>query len=184
MEIRTSVTEYVDNKIRALRAQHITSSTNTIETPSTTPTNTVSTPGGYQNVSVMRANTMKFLPNFFKQGQLTKIFLCFPDPHFKARKHKARIVSATLASEYAYVMRQGTGIVYTITDVEDLHLWMVGHFEGHPSFERVGEEEQEADECVKTMRTETEEGKKVERNSGQKFVACFRRRVDPPWPGE
>jgi len=60
----------------------------------------------------------------------------------------------------------------------------VGHFEAHPSFERVGEEEQEADECVKTMRTETEEGKKVERNSGQKFVACFRRRVDPLWPGE
>jgi tRNA (guanine-N7-)-methyltransferase len=123
---------------------------------------------------------MKFLPNFFKKHQLSKVFLCFPDPHFKARKHKARIVSTTLNSEYAYVVRPG-GIIYTITDVEDLHNWMVQHFNAHPSFERVGEEEQEADECVKTMRVETEEGKKVERNKGQKFVALFRRLEDPAW---
>src|SRR4051812_35288684 len=162
MEIRTSVTEYVQEKVRALRAQN--ASTN-----------------GFQNVSCIRANTMKFLPNFFDKHQLSKIFLCFPDPHFKQRKHKARIVSYTLNSEYAYVMRPG-GIVYTITDVEDLHNWMVEHFEKHPSFERVGEEEQEADECVKVMRIETEEGKKVERNKGLKFVACFRRFENPPWP--
>ncbi|KAH7114303.1 putative methyltransferase-domain-containing protein [Dendryphion nanum] len=162
MEIRISVTEYVQDKVRALRAQNV--STN-----------------GYQNVSCIRANTMKFLPNFFNKSQLSKIFLCFPDPHFKQRKHKARIVSYTLNSEYAYVLKPG-GIVYTITDVEDLHNWMVGHFENHPSFERVGEEEQENDECVKIMRTETEEGKKVERNKGIKYVACFKRLEDPPWP--
>lgn len=162
MEIRISVTEYVQDKIRALRAQNSSTS-------------------DFQNVSCIRANAMKFLPNFFNKSQLSKIFLCFPDPHFKQRKHKARIVSYTLNSEYAYVLKPG-GIVYTITDVEDLHNWMVGHFEKHPSFERVGEEEQESDECVKVMRTETEEGKKVERNSGLKFVACFRRLEDPPWP--
>lgn len=128
----------------------------------------------------MRANTMKFLPNFFRRAQLNKIFICFPDPHFKARKHKARIVSMTLNSEYAYTLRPG-GIVYTITDVEALHEWMVEHLEAHPLFERIGEEEQEADECVKVMRTETEEGKKVERNKGKKFVALFRRLEDPLW---
>ncbi|KAF2833473.1 putative methyltransferase [Ophiobolus disseminans] len=170
MEIRTSVTEYVQEKTRALRAQN--ASTN-----------------GYQNVSCIRANTMKFLPNFFHKSQLSRIFLCFPDPHFKQRKHKARIVSYTLNSEYAYVLRPG-GIVYTITDVQDLHEWMKEHFEKHPSFERVekvfeeGEGEGGAgmDECVRVMRTETEEGKKVERNKGLKFVACFRRVEDPAWP--
>ncbi|RYP72928.1 hypothetical protein DL769_004328 [Monosporascus sp. CRB-8-3] len=123
---------------------------------------------------------MKFLPNFFRKGQLSKVFICFPDPHFKHRKHKARIVSTTLNSEYAYVLRPG-GIVYTITDVEDLHNWMVQHFEAHPLFERVPVEEQEADPSVSIMRTETEEGKKVERNKGQKFVALFRRLEDPAW---
>ncbi len=123
---------------------------------------------------------MKFLPNLFHKSQLSKIFLCFPDPHFKARKHKARIVSATLNSEYAYVLRPG-GVVYTITDVEDLHTWMVGHFDAHKSFVRLTAEECEMDEWVGLMRRETEEGKKVERNGGLKFVACWRRVEDPPW---
>lgn len=75
------------------------------------------------------------------------------------------------------------GKIYTITDVEDLHLWMVEHLAAHPSFERVGEEEVEGDEVmVGTMRTETEEGKKVTRNEGGKFVAVFRRVEDPSWP--
>ncbi|PBP20692.1 hypothetical protein BUE80_DR008561 [Diplocarpon rosae] len=155
----TLILEYVQERIKALRAQHPDDAS-------------------YQNAACIRANTMKFLPNFFKKHQLSKIFLCFPDPHFKARKHKARIVSTTLNSEYAYVVRPG-GIIYTITDVEDLHKWMVQHFEAHLSFERVSEEEQEADPCVNIMRVETEEGKKVERNQGQKFVALFRRLGDP-----
>lgn len=163
LEIRSQVTQFVQDKIRALRNQS-------------------ESEGGraYQNIACLRANTMKFLPNFFKKAQLTKIFICFPDPHFKKRKHKARIVTVQLNSEYAHVMKPG-GIVYTITDVKDLHEWMVSHLESHPSFERVSEEEQEADECVKIMRVETEEGKKVERNNGQKFVALFRRLEDPSW---
>ena len=72
--------------------------------------------------------------------------------------------------------------MYTITDVRDLHEWMVQHFVAHPSFERVEEVEQEGDVGVKTMRMETEEGKKVERNQGEKFVACFRSVEDPDWP--
>lgn len=76
--------------------------------------------------------------------------------------------------------------MYTITDVEDLHLWMVKHFDEHGSFVRVdeGDMDDEQSKCVEVMRTETEEGKKVERNGGLKLVACFRRAGDPPWPGE
>ncbi|KAI1004060.1 tRNA (guanine-N(7)-)-methyltransferase [Podosphaera aphanis] len=161
MEIRSQVTEYVQERIRALRIR------NDVD-------------GGYQNAACVRANAMRFLPNFFKKHQLSKIFLCFPDPHFKARKHKARIVSATLCSEYAYVLRPG-GIIYTITDVEDLHTWMVDHLESHPAFARVAESEQEEDQCVQIMRVKTEEGMKVDRNAGPKYVALFKRLQDPPW---
>ncbi|KAI1662156.1 putative methyltransferase [Daldinia decipiens] len=161
MEIRSQVAEFVQDRIKALRAKDAEQKS-------------------YQNIACLRANTMKFLPNFFRKGQLSKLFICFPDPHFKQRKHKARIVSTTLNSEYAYALRPG-GIVYTITDVENLHEWMVQHFEAHPSFAKVPEEEQDADPCVAVMRTETEEGKKVERNKGQKFVALFRRMEDPQW---
>lgn len=183
MEIRAQVTEYVQERIRALRAQHLSPTPAAPSTTAPVPLPEADPSATYQNIACIRANTMKFLPNFFARGQLSKIFLCFPDPHFKARKHKARIVSWTLCSEYAFVLRPG-GIVYTITDVEDLHNWMKGHFENHASFEKLSKEEEESDVCVEVMRRETEEGKKVERNKGPKFVACFRRVSDPPWPGE
>lgn len=160
LEIRSHVAQFVQDKIQALREQN--------------------EGRAYQNAACLRANSMKFLPNFFKKGQLSKIFICFPDPHFKARKHKARIVSTTLNSEYAYALRPG-GIVYTITDVEALHLWMVEHLNAHPSFERISDEEANNDPCVDVMRRETEEGKKVERNKGLKFVALYRRLEDPAW---
>src|SRR5437762_6306849 len=181
MELRAQVLDYVVTRITALRSQHPASSS-------------ASSPGGYQNISALRTNTMKFVPNYFSRGQLTHLFICFPDPHFKARKHKARIVSASLNAEYAFVLRPG-GKLYTITDVEDLHRWMVAHFENNgvedgqgeeggisELWERVGDEELERDECVRVMKEETEEGKKVTRNGGNKYVAGWRRKEDPEWP--
>lgn len=155
MEIRTQVETYVHEKIRALR-------------------HTEQESGQYDNISVLRANAMKFLPNFFHKGQLKKMFFCFPDPHFKARKHKARIITPTLLAEYAFVLRPG-GILYTITDVLALHEWMKGHLDNHPLFQRLDKDEEEADVCVKEMTVQTEEGKKVERNKGDKYIACYRR---------
>ncbi|KAI8072411.1 guanine-N-7 methyltransferase [Gongronella butleri] len=159
MEIRTKVQEYVYERIKALRIQHKDA-------------------GSYQNVSIMRMNAMKFLPNFFEKAQLSKMFFLFPDPHFKQRKHKARIISPTLLAEYAYVLKTG-GILYTITDVKDLHLWMVKHLDNHPLFERIPDDECDKDPAVLHVRTATEEGKKVERNQGDKFLACYRRVEDP-----
>jgi tRNA (guanine-N7-)-methyltransferase len=179
LEIRTSVTQFVQDKVAALRKQH--QSTNPSDpTSSSSSSSRAAAAAPFQNVSCLRANTMKFLPNLFRKAQLASIFLCFPDPHFKTRKHKQRIVSTALAAEYAFVMRP-EGKIYTITDVEDLHLWMVEHLTAHPSFERVPEGEVEGDVCVAVMRTETEEGKKVERNGGTKYVAVFRRLKDPDW---
>lgn len=200
MELRLQVTEYVISRIHALRAQNadqVPSSTNT--NPSSTDTDMATPPppvthsttqsqGPYQNISCLRANTMKFLPNYFSRGQLSKVFLCFPDPHFKQRKHKARIVSAQLNAEYAYVTRPG-GLVYTITDVEELSGWMVKHFVGSEAgdaaelWERVdGQDWLKDDPCVRIMSQETEESKKVTRNGGSKFIAIFRRKEDPAWP--
>ncbi|KAH0833148.1 putative methyltransferase-domain-containing protein [Lanmaoa asiatica] len=168
MEIRVQVTQYVQDRITALRATsagpaHCTSST---------------TPAPYQNVSVVRANAMKFLPNFFSKHSLSALFFLFPDPHFKARKHKARIISPTLLAEYAYVLRPG-GIIYTITDVHDLHEWMKTHLEAFPLFESVTEHElrqQGHGPTLDAVHHSTEEGRKVERNGGEKWLACFRRK--------
>ena len=68
------------------------------------------------------------------------------------------------------------------SDVEELHGWIVRHFEdeevagqGRELWERVGEAEFEGDgemaKCVRVMREETEEGKKVERPWRKREVA-------------
>lgn len=190
MEIRSSVAEYVQNKIHALRRQQAclqTQSSSSAAPDHNPEAQSSETPvlGQYNNVSVLRANSMKFLPNFFSRSQLKAIYLCFPDPHFKHRKHKARIVSSTLNSEYAYVLRPN-GLIYTITDVQDLHEWMCAHFQEHELFERLEEANLSEEETVGwyVMHTETEEGKKVERHNGIKFAAVWRRKQDPVWDGE
>lgn len=214
MEIRTQVTQYVHDKIQALRLAHQRSREQGESSEGTSGSAAApapggasdaggtaedneeraqnerlvkeagNVPGGYQNISVIRSNAMKFLPNFFEQGQLTKIFFLFPDPHFKARKHKARIISPTLLAEYAYILRPG-GIVYTITDVKDLHEWMVRHLDAFPLFERIPDDDAslQSDPCVDAVTYSTEEGLKVERNAGNKYFAAFRRTADPA-PGE
>lgn len=66
------------------------------------------------------------------------MFFLYPDPHFKKAKYKWRIINKSLLAEYGYVLREG-GLVYTITDVKDLHEWIVQHFVDHPLFEKVSD---------------------------------------------
>jgi tRNA (guanine-N7-)-methyltransferase len=207
MEIRSRVTEYVRLRVLALRngvppepesayandpalaavgigsassgaaaaaADGSSSSSSSSSSAAAAPT---TGPRPFDNVSVIKTNAMKYLPAFFHKGQLTKLFFCFPDPHFKKSNHRRRIVSTPLLAEYAHVLRPG-GRLYTISDVRDLHNWMAAHGDAHPAFRRLTDEELAADPCVAVMRTYTEEGKKVERARGDKHVAVFERLDD------
>lgn len=115
-------------------------------------------------------------------------------------------MSSTLIAEYAYVMRPG-GIVYVITDVEDLFEWIRGCFLGKGEYGDNNGVEGEGGGMDGGMRSElwegvdvkwgdgggldgrimaavegeTEEGRKVERNKGEKFVGVWRRKADPDW---
>lgn len=120
LEIRVKVSDYVMDRIKALQTLH---------------------PGKYNNIACLRTNAMKYLPNYFRKSQLDKMFFLYPDPHFKRAKHKWRIINQALLSEYAYVLRKG-GLVYTMTDVEDLHNWIVLHMEQHPLYKRLTSDEE------------------------------------------
>ena len=157
LEIRVKVCDFVSDRIKALRVQN---------------------EGKYQNISCLRTNAMKYLPNLFRKGQLTKMFFLFPDPHFKKQKHKWRIISQQLLSEYAYCLAIGAK-VYIATDVKDLYDWMTDHLTRHPLFQSLEQTEIDSDPVVPKLFESTEEGKKVTRNGGQKFVAVFRRIDDP-----
>ena len=102
------------------------------------------------------------------------MFFLFPDPHFKKKKHKARIITQQLLGEYAYLLRAG-GLLYTCTDVLDLHRWMVRHLDEHPLFKRLDEHELADDAAYSLILNSTEEGKKVSRNTGAKYPAVYRR---------
>lgn len=65
--------------------------------------------------------------------------------------------------------------MYTVTDVKDLNEWMVTHLDSHPSFERLSEDEEKSDILYEKLLHRSEEGQKVERNHGDKFLAIFRR---------
>ena len=160
MEIRVKVSSYVQERIKALRLQHS------------------NVHPGYNNIACIRSNAMKHMPNFFRKGQVEKMFFLFPDPHFKKHKHKWRIISPQLLAEYAYVLAIGAR-VYLATDVKDLYDWMVGHFNSHPLFQQLDSESMNEDEVVGKLFDSTEEGKKVTRNGGQKFIAVYVRIDDP-----
>jgi len=67
------------------------------------------------------------------------------------------------------------GVAYTVTDVEELHVWMVKHFSEHPLFARIQENELQTDPVIPFVMAGTEEGKKVDRAKGNKFLAVFKR---------
>lgn len=101
-------------------------------------------------------------------------------------------------------MRPG-GLVYVITDVDDLFQWITGCFSAKGPYAAIGiegegggmeggrrselweevelngEEDGVHARIMAAVRGETEEGRKVERNKGEKFVAVWRRKPDPEW---
>ncbi|KRX43496.1 tRNA (guanine-N(7)-)-methyltransferase [Trichinella murrelli] len=152
MEIRVKVSNYVIERIKALRSL---------------------SPGKYTNIACVRTNAMKSLPLYFKKGQLQKMFFLFPDPHFKRSKQKWRIISNTLLAEYAYFLSI-KGIIYLATDVKEYMDWARSHFESFPLFEEMPPER-----LVVIFSHYTEEARKVERSGGEKFFAAFERIQDP-----
>ncbi|BDA48036.1 tRNA (guanine-N(7)-)-methyltransferase [Coccomyxa sp. Obi] len=157
MELRDKVSEYVKERVLALRREN---------------------PGQYTNISCLRTNAQKYLVHYFRKGQLTKLFFLFPDPHFKASTHRRRIISTAQLADYAFLLAPG-GMLYTITDVPELGAWMREKADAHPLFERLSDEELESDPAACLLASATEEGQKVARNSGQTLRSIYRRVAAP-----
>lgn len=126
----------------------------------------------YENIAVIRTNSMRHLTNYIRKDQLEKIFICFPDPHFKAANYRRRIINQGFLSEYAYVLKN-KGRIYCITDVKDLHDWHIDHFTKHSLFQKVNEEELTLDPSYKLIFEKTEEGQKVTKNKGKKWACVY-----------
>eukprot|EP00965_Chrysotila_dentata_P002876 93361-Pleurochrysis_carterae.AAC.1 len=103
IEIRPKVVEYVQKRVLALR--HEAASSGAVPSPAAdTPPTRKEGEGDtkvpdYGNVWAIHNNAMRFMPNFFEREQLTKLFICFPDPHFKRKNHRKRIITPALLAE-------------------------------------------------------------------------------------
>ena len=150
LEIRDKIVNFVGEKIRAARVQK----------------------NECNNISVLRTNSMRHFTNYFRENQLDNVFICFPDPHFKAQNFRRRIINFGFLSEYAYCLKKG-GRLYCITDVKELHEWHFKHLEEHTLFKRIPEEALKEDPCWISIFEKTEEGIKVERNKGQKYGLVY-----------
>lgn len=158
MEIRDKVTEFVVDKINALRIN--------------------SGYTKYTNVAAIRTNVMKCILNYFTKGQLEKMFFWFADPHFKNRNFRRRIINGPLLTEYAYLMKEG-GKIYTITDVKDLYDWNVDYLGKHPLFEEVLGDEKDNDPWLHMLMS-TDEAKKVKKRGDPVWSAIFRKKTGKP----
>jgi tRNA (guanine-N7-)-methyltransferase len=163
LEIRERVAQFCKERIAELRAEHECVNGNS-SSESGQP---------YTNVGFVRTNAMKFLPNYFAKGSLEKIFFCYPDPHFKRRKHRQRVISDQLLAEYAYVLTPGIGVAYIVTDVPELFEWMDERFARCPMFRRRTKLEIDSDPVVGFVRDMTDEAARVEKSQGQKLDASF-----------
>ena len=122
---------------------------------------------------VIECNCMKYLTNYIQKGQLLKIFITFPDPHFKNSMKRRRIINEHFAAEYVYCLKPGEGMLYTASDVKELFEWNTNCLDKQTLLERLPSDY--SDDCVVAVMTKTEEAKKVEREKRDKWCAVYKR---------
>ncbi len=73
------------------------------------------------------------------------------------------------------IAKRVSPLMKTSTAPQELAEWMQAKLDTHPLFERISDEELEADPAAWLLAEGTEEGQKVARNSGQVWRAVYRR---------
>jgi tRNA (guanine-N7-)-methyltransferase len=76
---------------------------------------------GLKQVRSVFANISVDLPRLFPASRVSRFFLNFPDPWWKARQHKRRVMSPELVAELFGLLAEG-GEIYLATDVFDIAL--------------------------------------------------------------
>jgi tRNA (guanine-N7-)-methyltransferase len=76
---------------------------------------------GLKHVRSVFANMTVDLPKLFAPASVNRFFLNFPDPWFKARQHKRRVMSPELVLQL-HELLTSDGEIYVNTDIFDLAL--------------------------------------------------------------
>lgn len=92
---------------------------------------------GLQNVSVMAGDVREILPRISPQRGLARAFMHFPDPWWKKRHAKRRLVGDELLDALAAVLRP-QGELFVQTDVEERAERFAQDLSEHAAFELQG----------------------------------------------
>jgi tRNA (guanine-N7-)-methyltransferase len=87
---------------------------------------------GLAQVRSVFANMSVDLRRVFPDGRVSRFFLNFPDPWWKARQQKRRVMSPELVAELFGLLVEG-GEIYVATDVFDIALDAMAVLEGDSS---------------------------------------------------
>ena len=80
-------------------------------------------------------NSLKPLIESLPAGMLRRVTIQFPDPWFKKRQAKRRLVQPNLVDTLANYLTD-EGVVFLQSDVEAVAVEMCDRFEAHPAFQR------------------------------------------------
>jgi tRNA (guanine-N7-)-methyltransferase len=82
-------------------------------------------------------NSLVSLLSTLPVGMLQKVTIQFPDPWFKNRHAKRRVVQPELVTELANYLTVG-GVVFLQSDIEFVAVEMCDRFQENPAFEKIG----------------------------------------------
>jgi tRNA (guanine-N7-)-methyltransferase len=83
-------------------------------------------------VRAVYAHANVHLHDLFAAGSVARFYVFFPDPWFKRRHHKRRVVDAALAHDLATLLAPG-GEVFFQSDIWDVSLDAMAALEGEPA---------------------------------------------------
>lgn len=106
---------------------------------------------GVPNAHVLCADANLVVPILADDGQIEEFFLICPDPWWKARHEKRRIIQPEFLDLMERKMPAG-GRIYVRTDVGTLADWMRGHLDEHPAFEPMAPEDYPAEGFPRSTR--------------------------------
>ena len=108
------------------------------------------------NVHVLAANVKQHLSVLFDEGTLWCVYIHFPDPWTKRKRHhKRRMVDADLVATLHRLLKPG-GQVHLMTDKQDVGLEMCDLFQAHRGFENACGEGQFCPSTTTGVRTREE----------------------------
>ncbi|MBD2354640.1 tRNA (guanosine(46)-N7)-methyltransferase TrmB [Tolypothrix sp. FACHB-123] len=114
-----------------------------IREPLVTEANQLCSDLGLTNLHYLFCNVNKSLETLLSSlpaGTLQRVTIQFPDPWFKTRHAKRRIVQPELVSELANYLAVG-GVVFLQSDIESLAIEMRHNFCQHPAFQKLSSQD-------------------------------------------